>query len=150
MHPTRYQNAPRETRWGAVVLQFACFASIPSAAITTFKLRAKNALTAVCSAYGFPTLDLLLNGLPFIRVNDRLVAVLDIVLRHFALVDLPFLGQKICRKALLRRNKRFDTIQLFLSASLKWVHAWVQGRKSAVLSRFLMNPFEPTIRIPKP
>lgn len=26
MHPTRYQNAPRETRWGAVVLQFACFA----------------------------------------------------------------------------------------------------------------------------
>ena len=63
-----------------------CFDSIPSAAITTFKLRAKNALTAVCSAYGFPALDLLLNGLPFIRVNDRLVAVFDIVLRHFAFI----------------------------------------------------------------
>ena len=87
-----------------------CFDSIPSAAITTFKLRAKNALTAVCSAYGFPALDLLLNGLPFIRVNDRLVAVFDIVLRHFAFIDLPLLGQKVCRKTLLRNNYGVDTI----------------------------------------
>ena len=89
---------------GAVLVgRVPCLPAIPSAAVAALDLGTENAGAAVCTAYGFPALDFLLNGLPLVWVNDRLVAVLDIVLRHFALIDLPLLSQKVCRKALLKQ-----------------------------------------------
>ena len=90
-------------RGPVLVGRVPCLPAVPSAAVAALDLGAENAGAAVRPAYGFPALDFLLNGLPLVRVDDRLVAVLDIVLRHFALIDFSLLGQKICRKTLLKQ-----------------------------------------------
>lgn len=79
--------------------------AIPSATVAALDLCPEYALAAVGSADAFPALDLLLNGVPFRRVDDRLMAVLDIVLRYFALVDLPLLRQKVRGKTLLKERR---------------------------------------------
>ncbi len=95
---------------GAVLVsRVPCLPAVPSAAVVALDLGTENAGAAVRPAYGFPALDLLLNRFPFIRVNDRLMAVLDILLRHFALIDLSLLGQIICRETLLANHANLDT-----------------------------------------
>ncbi len=68
-----------------------CLDSEPAATVAALELCTEDALAAVCPAYGFPAFDLVLHCVPLQRINDRLVAVFDIVLRYFALVDFPLL-----------------------------------------------------------
>ena len=69
--------------------------AVERAAITADQLGTENAAAAVLSSHCFSPGDLQLHRVPFIRLNDCLVAVFYIVLWNLALIDFHGLGQKI-------------------------------------------------------
>ena len=78
--------------------------TVPFTAVTADNLGAQYALTAVGSADGLPALYLILDSIPFQRVNDGFMAFLNIVLRNFALIDFLLFRKKIDRELFLVRE----------------------------------------------
>ena len=64
--------------------------------------------SAVLAADSFAPFKFDLNLVELFRRNDWLMAVFHIVLRHFALIDLPLFREEIDRKALLANDSNFD------------------------------------------
>ena len=77
------------------------------AAVGTVDLPGEGAGLTVPIAAVFTPLQLRLHLFPFPRLNDGRVAILHIVLRRFALVDLGFLGEEIHRKGFLKQCGAF-------------------------------------------
>ena len=73
------------------------------AAVATEDLPGEGAGLTVPSAAVFTPLQLRLYLLPFPRFDDGRMAVLHIILRNLAFVDLGFLGEKIYRKGFLKQ-----------------------------------------------
>lgn len=77
------------------------------AAVGTEDLPGEGAGLTVPIAAVFTSLQLCLDLFPFPRLDDGRMAILHIVLRHFALVDLGFLGEEIHRKGFLKQCGAF-------------------------------------------
>ena len=77
------------------------------AAVGADDLPGKGTGLAVPGAAVFAPLQLRLHLFPFPRLNDGRVAVLYIILGHFSLVDLCFLGEKIHREGFLQQRRAF-------------------------------------------
>lgn len=77
------------------------------AAVGTEDLPGEGAGLTVPIAAVFTSLQLCLDLFPFPRLDDGRMAILHIVLRHFALVDLCFLGEKIHREGFLQQRRAF-------------------------------------------
>jgi len=86
------------------------FGAVEVSAVSANNAGREDALTAVPPAQGLAALELSLDRLELLRSNDRRMAVLYIVLRNFALVDLLLLGQEVNRILLLPCNDALDTI----------------------------------------
>ena len=77
----------------------------PAAAVSADELCAEHAFSAV----GFSDLpapfDFLLHSIPLQRVDNCLVAVFDVELRNFTLIDLLLFGKEIRCKTLLKERR---------------------------------------------
>lgn len=93
--------------------------TIVTAAIPTDDAGGENAAAAVVEAQPFPPSKLSLHQIKLLQVDDRLMALFDVVLGNLALIDLPLFVQKIHGKALLRYDPITDTIQFFLRARVQ-------------------------------
>lgn len=77
--------------------------TIIAAAIPTDDAGGENAAATVVEAQFFPPGKLSLHQIKLLRVDDRLMALFDVVLGNLALIDLPLFVQKIHGKALLKK-----------------------------------------------
>lgn len=77
------------------------------AAVGTENLPGEGAGLTVPIAAAFTSLQLCLNLFPFPRLDDGRMAVLHIILRNLAFVDLGFLGEEIHRKGFLKQCGAF-------------------------------------------
>ena len=82
------------------------------AAVGTKDLPGERAGLAVPGAAVFAPFQLRLHLFPLPRLDNGGVAILHIVLRHFALVDLGFLGEEIHRKGFLKQCGAFAFLVL--------------------------------------
>ena len=81
--------------------------AVCSATASTKNLPREGTQPVVVAFFTFPSLHLILDKLPFLRINYPRMTIFYIVLRHFPLVFLHFLGKKIYRKHLLKERFAF-------------------------------------------
>ena len=77
--------------------------AVERAAVAADEL-AVESLVGVCATECFPAGELVLDGVPVLRGDDRLVAALDQVLRHFARVRFELLFQEVGGIGLLEKG----------------------------------------------
>ena len=65
------------------------------AAVSAYDAGGEYAASAVASAIGLTTGEFLLNSVPFVRWDDGLMRMFDVVLRYLALVDFQLFLKKI-------------------------------------------------------
>ena len=94
---------------GAAVLAVGVphLGAVEGAAVAADDAGGKNAPSAVAVAQPLPPSELGLHSVELVRVDDGLVAFLNVILRNLALVDLHLLLQKIHRELLLQERRPF-------------------------------------------
>ena len=80
------------------------FCTVVASAITANNARSKDRVSAISGSESFAPCHLCLNKLELARVDNCLVAVLNVVLRNFTLVHLHFLGEEVHSKGLLQKG----------------------------------------------
>ena len=78
--------------------------TVKFSAVTADDLRGKQPGAVMILPNCFSPLELRLYMIPFVRVDDGRVAVLNIVLRYLALIDFHFLLEKIHCEAFLKER----------------------------------------------
>ena len=78
-------------------------AAIEMTAVSAYNSAGKAAISAVLTLQRFPAHELNLNQIKNVRVHNRRMAVLHIILRHFTFVYLHFLRQEVRAIGLLQK-----------------------------------------------
>ena len=91
---------------GAAV--FAVGGTVKAAAVAADDAGGENAAAAVAVTRPLPPRKLGLHLVKLLRINDGLVALLDVILRNLALVDLYFLIQEVDGEFLLVAEAGFE------------------------------------------
>ena len=81
--------------------------TIKSAAVTTDDLGRKYAIGTVTALQFFTPSDLILYHVKFFRIDNRSMAVFNIILRRFSFIVLPLLCQEIHGDLLLQQRRAF-------------------------------------------
>lgn len=82
--------------------------AVKTAAVAADDAGSEHTVPTVAASQGLAPCKLFLDGVPFVRRNDRLMGMLYVVLRYFAFVFLQCFCQKIHGKALLAKDSYFD------------------------------------------
>lgn len=76
--------------------------TVPTAAASALQVPGENVYAALGTLVRTATHHFQLDFLEYLRVNDCLVVVLNVVLRNFAFVYLLLLGEKVHREVILQ------------------------------------------------